>query len=171
MRLLAAAMLGASAAIGATVLLLWFTPAFSALPPVWSRMTANTAAALLLSAFSLACSFRKRPAHWRLAGIGAAIAVFLLGTLTLAEYLAHIQLGFDQLLPDNRRAPYPGRPSPQSAFGLTLLGIAMLALRQTKNIWSRLADLAAMACVGLILVMLGGHVYGVVDKAISATRN
>jgi diguanylate cyclase (GGDEF)-like protein len=161
MKPMAAVALGLAAAIAAVVLLLWYTPAYSGLPPVWSKMPANTATAMLLSAFCLACSFRKRPEHWRGAGIAAAIVVLLLGTLSLSEYLVHIPLGIDRLLPNNPHIPYPGRPSPQSAFGLTMLAITMLTLRQIKNVWSRLSDFAALASVALNLVMLGGHVYGV----------
>ncbi len=163
MKPMAATTLGVAAGIGAIVLVLWFTPVFTWLPPVCSKMTANTAVGMILSAFCLTCSFRKRPEHWRLAGIAAAIVVLLLGTLTLTEYLAHIQLGIDRILPNNPHIAHPGRPSPQTAFGFTLLGITMLTLRQTKNIWSRLSDLTALASVALNLVMLGGHVYGSVD--------
>ena len=163
MKPMAATTLGLAAAIGAVVLALWFTPVFTLLPPVWSKMTANSATAMILSAFCLTCSFRKRPEHWRIAGIAAAVLVLLLGTLTLAEYLVHIQLGIDRILPNNPHIAYPGRPSPQTAFGFTMLGITMLTLRQTKNLWSRLCDLTALASVALNLVMLGGHVYGSVD--------
>ncbi len=171
MKPMAATTLGVAGAIGAVVLVLWFTPAFSLLPPVWSEMTANTAVAMMLSAFCLTCSFRKRPEHWRLAGIAAAIVVLLLGTLTLTEYLAHISLGIDRLLPHDPHAAYPGRPSPQTAFGLTMLGITMLTLRQTKNLWSRLSDLTALVSVALNLVMLGSHVYGVADTGDIADAN
>ncbi len=165
MKPMAAATLGVTAMIGAVVLALWFTPVFSKLPPVWSGMTANTAVAMFLSAFCLTCSFRKRPEHWRLAGITAAIFVLLLGALTLTEYAAHISFGIDRILPCNPHIKHPGRPSPQTAFGFTMLGITMLTLRQTKNLWSRLSDLTALTCVALNLVMLGGHVYGSVDSA------
>ena len=165
MKPMAAAALGVAAAIGTVVLLLWFTPAFALLPPVWSKMTANTAAATILSAFCLTCSFRKRPEQWRIAGIAAAVLVLLLGTLTLTEYLAHISLGIDRLLPNDPHITHPGRPSPQTAFGFMMLGMTMLTLRQTKNLWSRLCDLTALASIALNLVMLGGHVYGAVDTA------
>jgi len=163
MKPLAAVALGVAAAIGAVVLMLWFTPVFSALPPVWSKMTANSATGMILSAFCLACSFRNRPEQWRIAGIAAAVAVLLLGTLTLTEYLAHIQLGIDRLFPNDPHMVHPGRPAPQTAFGFMLLGITMLTLRQTKNTWSRLSDFTAMGSVALNLVMLGGHVYGAFD--------
>lgn len=164
MKPMAAVTLGVTGAIGAAVLLLWFIPPLATLlPQIWSKMTANTASGMVLSAFCLTCSFRKRPAHWRLAGMAAAIIVLFLGALTLAEYEAHISLGIDRIFPNNPHIAYPGRPSPQTAFGFTLLGITMLTLRQTKNFWSRLSDLAALASVALNLVMLGGYVYGSVD--------
>jgi diguanylate cyclase (GGDEF)-like protein len=151
-------------AIASLVLLLWFVPALDRLPPpIWSKMTANSALGLLLCTFFFACCFVHCPPRLRWTGAVAAILVLLLGTLTLTEYATHLSLGLDRVLPYNPHSPFAARSSPQTAFGLTMLGIAMLTLRQAKNFWSLVSDIATLMFVGLNLVMLGGYVYGALD--------
>ncbi len=150
--------------IGWSVLLLWFVPALDGLPPaIWSKMTANTAIGLLLCTFFFSCCFLHCPPRARWIGVVSAVLVLALGALTLTEYAAHISLGLDYILPRNPHAIYGSRSSPQTAFGFLMLGIAMLTLRQAKNFWSLVSDLATLLFVGLNLVMFGGYVYGALD--------
>jgi diguanylate cyclase (GGDEF)-like protein len=159
-----AAALGVAGTIAMLVLALWFIPSLDRFAPaIWSKMTANTATALLLCACSLALARRQNGLMRRRLGAALAAFVLLFGGLTLLEYAAHISLGFETLLPHYPSGPYPGRPAPQTALAFTLLGICGLTLRQAKNRWSRLADAAAVALLTLNFIALGGELFGAVD--------
>ena len=150
--------------IGLLVLLLWFVPALDGLaPPIWAKMTANTAVGLLLSVLFLVCSFLHCPARLRWVGMVAAIMVLFLGVLTLTEYIADISLGFDRLLPYDPSSAFPGRTSPQGAYGFTVLAIAMLTMRQSKNAWSLVSDFATLLLIAFNLTMFAGYIYGAID--------
>jgi PAS domain S-box-containing protein len=99
-------------------------------------MMANTAVGLF--ATGLAGALRQRR---DVGGVRRAVSLLLaLGTLalaigTLAEYAFATDLGIDQLLVTNQVGPYPGRPSPLTAFALACLGGALLAFdcRSTRR--------------------------------------
>jgi diguanylate cyclase (GGDEF)-like protein len=157
------ALLLLAAAIASVTLLLWFFPALDGLAPAdWSKMTANTAIGILLSAGSMALTRRQLSWQRRL-GMGLAGLVLLLGVLTLIEYAAHISFRLETLLPNNAHTPYPGRCSPQTASGFTLLGFCMLSIGQAKNVWSRFSDIAAIGLHALNFIMLGGYFFGALD--------
>jgi diguanylate cyclase (GGDEF)-like protein len=151
-------------AVAAFVLLCWLLPPLAALTPQYAlKMTANSAAGMLLAAASLWLTREQSPPAARRAGLFAAIIVLALGAGTLVEYAAHIQLGMDNWLPHDPRARFPGRPSPQTASEFTLLGLCLLTLHHAKSRWSTLADALALMFTGLTLVMFGGHLYGAID--------
>lgn len=148
-------------AIAGAVMGMWFFPSLGTLaPPIWSKMTANSSLGMLLAASSLALSAERRSKFSvRLSRI-AAVALFVLGALTLVEFAAGISLGIDQWLPYSSHSRYPGRPSPQTSAGFALAGACLLLIREYKNGRSRLADVLALSLVGLVLVLLGGYIYG-----------
>lgn len=148
-------------AVAAAVLGMWFFPALAVLaPPVWSKMVANTALGILLAVSSLALSTEGRSGLSVKISRAAAAALLALGLLTLLEYAAGIRLGIDQWLPHAVQSHLPGRPSPQTALAFSLAGASLLLIRAYKNCRSRLADLLALSLLGLVLVLLGGYLYG-----------
>jgi hypothetical protein len=128
------------------ILALWFSPRLAALaPPIWDKMVPNTAIGMACAAASLALSMERRsPLLLRLSQ-ATGFAALALGVLTLAEYAADVSLGIDTWLPTNPPSRYPGRPSPQTALGFALLGTSLLAIRESKNRRSLLADVSAVA--------------------------
>jgi len=64
-----------------------------------------------------------------------AVAVVLIGGLTLTEYILGRNFGFDQLLVhDIASTIYPGRMSPITAANFVLVGLALLFLgRMTRG--------------------------------------
>ncbi len=151
-------------AIASVTLALWLVPALASFAPAgWSQMTGNTASGMLLSAASLAVNRWQCSPFRRRLGLALAALVLLLGVATALEYLAHISFGFDTLLPHQANNAFPGRPSPQTVLAFILLGICMLTLRQAKNLWSRIADISALALLALNFVVLGGKVFGALD--------
>jgi diguanylate cyclase (GGDEF)-like protein len=92
----------------------------------------------------------------------AGFGVLALGGLTLVEYASDVSLGIDTWLPSHA-SRYPGRPSPQTSLGFTLLGANLLAFRAHKNWASLLADIFALVLVAFCLVLIGAYIYGALD--------
>ena len=115
-----------------------------ALPP----MQPNTVVALCLTviAFLLTCyKGQSRPLRY-LANMMAA-AVSILGLLTLSEYIFGSNLGIDRILTGHTTLlppHYPGRPSPQTAANLAILGACLLAdsLGRLPTRWLQASALA-----------------------------
>src|SRR5262245_48799215 len=97
------------------------------LPP----MQPNTAAALVLTSIAVLTtpenpSDRSRAGSAQLFGI----VLFLLGSLTLLEYVFGWDLGIDRIFTHANPTdvqPFPGRPSPQTSLNLVLLGVGLFA--------------------------------------------
>jgi diguanylate cyclase (GGDEF)-like protein len=147
---------------GAT-LFAWLFPALGGiLPGGWRLMTAQTALGLLFSALSLEFSESRYSIRSNRLGQVLALVAALLGTAILAEYAFHIAAGLERFFPfdPNSRSPWPGRPSPQTAAGLALLGITLALIRVRARIAVRIADLVAM-CLGLlVLALVSGEIFG-----------
>ena len=153
-----------AALIALVILQLWFYPQLDRFAPAfWSKMTANTAAAMLVAVGALSLSMRQGPAFQRHAGMALGAIVLTLSTLTLVEYIGHVSFGIDTLLPHRLNGPYPGRPTPQGALAFTLLGLSAVCLRQCKNLRSRVADIAALLFLTLNFVILGGDFFGAIE--------
>jgi len=86
-----------------------------------------------------------------------------LGALTLAEYSLNVSFGLDTWLPHAHSGSYPGRPSPQTALGLVLLGLNSLGAHESNGGRSLFADVLAVMLVGFDLLMIGGYVYGALE--------
>lgn len=150
--------------VAAFILFLWFVPPAGALVPhYWSKMTANTAAGLLLSALSLALTSPQAPLTARRIGLAAAVIVLALGVVTMAEYITHMPFGIDGFLPYNPHLRYPGRPSLATASEFVFLALCLMTFHHAKSRWSVLADIFALMFTGLTFVMFGGHLYGAID--------
>jgi PAS domain S-box-containing protein len=131
----------------------------------------NTAVAIVLAALSLGLQIERRQGPRLRVGQACAGAVAAIGLLTLVEYLLRVDLGIDQILwheaPGAVETVHPGRPAPNAALGLLLLGAALLALdieMRKRRYPSQLLSVGALAiaAVGLLGYVYGtGQLYGV----------
>jgi signal transduction histidine kinase len=133
--------------------------------PGLPKMVPNTALALLLGGLSLlALGPGERPRLLRRLGQAGAAVVAAIGLATLAEYVFGWILGVDRvLLPSYVDFPgrYPGRPSPNTALCLALLGAALLTLPVATRRGRRPAEALVLLSMVLALVALTGYVFGV----------
>jgi PAS domain S-box-containing protein len=136
--------------------------AFKSIVPGAAEMKANTALCFILAGISLGlhslglqtrrCSFGIAP--------GCAIAVILIGALTLSQDLFGWNLGIDELLfPDV--LPYPGRMGDNTALNFVLLGIALWLLGQKTRKSDRTSQLATIFALAIALLSLIGYAYDV----------
>lgn len=114
--------------LGVMVIVGWYTsnPLFIQILPTLTPMQFNTALCLSLTGLGIlaACRFPN------VSGL-LGLLVLMIGGLTLSEYIFSIKLGIDELLMSARpfsNVAIPGRPAPNTAFCLVLLGV-MLVLR------------------------------------------
>jgi diguanylate cyclase (GGDEF)-like protein len=148
------------AIVAVATLGLWFTPGLAVLAPaLWSKMVANTAVGLLLAVAGLAASQARQSAALLGLSRAAGLTLFVLGVMTLAEYATDTSLGIDTWFPTAAGSHYPGRPSPQTALALALLGASILTIREYKSRLSHIADLSTISLAALCLVLIGGQLF------------
>jgi signal transduction histidine kinase len=157
---------GAAAAVaGIVVLYGWVshTRHLVQLRPGQVPVQFNTALCLALLGIALTLL----PTRWFRWAVVPAAFVALWAVLTLTEYLAHRDLGIDQLLFRSwltLGVDVPGRMARNSAACFLLLGTAVLVLAGTGRRGGRpalLAGVAASTVAGLALVALFGYAGGV----------
>lgn len=134
--------------------------------PGQPQMVPNTAIAFILASVSLWMLWREK--KYQRASVVTwifALAVILVGLLTLAEYLTGADLGFDSLLFRERlhvtATSFPGRPSPHTAFNFLLIGLALLLIRMKTVRGNRLAQVFALLGALIALMALVGYIYQV----------
>src|SRR5256885_16066447 len=163
--------LGASlAALGLGVSALWGwlfdIELLKRVHPAWTTMKANSAFCFICAGFSL-WLLNFRPAiglKLRLAQ-ACALAVTVVGLLTLVEYLSGHDLGIDQLLirehPANAQAPLLVRMGVETALCFVFLGIALVILdvETSRGRWPSQHLVLASAFVALLGFV--GNFYGV----------
>jgi diguanylate cyclase (GGDEF)-like protein len=154
----------AAAGLVSLAALLWWTvsAATGGAPP---PMSANSATGMLLALVSLLLS----PSHPHplRAILSHTIAALLLAlaVLVLWEYLAGASWRFESLLPHANGGFHAGRIPLQSAVAFTLVAGSIVLLRHTDDSWSVVGDMLAMALIALLLVLLGGRIYGSLELA------
>ena len=152
--------------VAAIVLAGWFfdiSQLKSALPG-FSKMKPNTAVGFLIAALGLIFAAKRRTnEHLSHAAVFCGVMVYLLGSLTLGEYITGSSFGIDTLLVPaadiGGADQFSGRMSPQSAFNFTVLGISLVLLhaRRLLMIGSEfLALILSVATFGSAL----GYLYG-----------
>src|SRR3546814_14771110 len=97
--------------------------------------------------------------------VSCGAAAFLLGLLTMVEYLAHTDIGIDQaFLPDKGTltgSGFPGRMSPLTATAWMGLGPAILLLSLArKSVWLMVAHLLAAYAGFVAFVASAGYAFG-----------
>ncbi|HEY9799081.1 MAG TPA: EAL domain-containing protein [Leptolyngbyaceae cyanobacterium] len=158
--------------LGCAVLLGWYfdISILKSILPEWTTMKPNTALGFVLSGLALNFLHSTRKIKRRLAQV-LAMAIALLGLLTLSQYLLGWNLGIDQLLFTDKLAAisqigvesattYPNRMSPVSALNFSLIGSA-LWLSAASNVGYRGVQLLTVATTLTSLQTLIGYIYGV----------
>ncbi|HYX31670.1 MAG TPA: ATP-binding protein [Oligoflexus sp.] len=135
---------------------------FSEGPP----MRANTAIGLLCGAlgFILRTYPWPRPLRGLLNGSGGLLSLIplFIGVVTLVHYGLSLQSGFDTLIFQDPlvTGAYPGRPSPETALNLFVLGNALLLMNR-PSVWSqRITKALALFLLGLPLITLISSFFG-----------
>jgi diguanylate cyclase (GGDEF)-like protein len=152
----------AAGTISTVILAAWFiSPLATLLPVGWEVMRAETALALILCASSLELSEPRHSSRSNKIGQLLALLLTLFAAAVLIEFALHISLGFDTLLPNDLETgdSLPGRPAPQTAGGLFLLGISILLFRVKNRITTWVADLVAIALSMLLLILSSGEIF------------
>lgn len=99
--------------------------------PALPAMQPNTIFGLVLSAVALLIFQKEDRFLERTMAAFSAAVVSLLGLLTLCEYILGWNIGIDHVFVSTAATasqPFPGRPSPQTAFNFLLLGFALISL-------------------------------------------
>ncbi len=144
--------------IAASVLFCWLVPALgSAFPRGWSLMKANTAVAMLASAFGLFLTGLKRGKHHVWGSLVCASLVLVLAGGSLMEHLTGRKLGLDTLLARDSGA-MPGRMSIQTASFLLLLAVLLIGEHWYQGLVYFL-DTATMALMLVAIVLSAGYVF------------
>ncbi|MCB0116987.1 MAG: PAS domain S-box protein, partial [Caldilineaceae bacterium] len=133
------------------------------------KMTANTAVGFVLSGVALAlyttaigsgAGRRRRRFAQILAGF-----VFLLGLLTLSEYIFGWDLGIDQIIVKDTlgaaQVAFPGRPSPQTAFAFVLVGAALFLSSYGNSPHHHVALFLTVTAAFVALLALVGYIFGI----------
>lgn len=121
--------------VGVAVLIGWWLdlPILKSVTPGLVTMKANAALAFFFSGLALFLLRRKKDkTRFYLPGKIFSLFVFLIGVLSLSQYLFGWDLGIDQLLffedPDPLYTVYPGRMAPECGFAFTVGGLALLLI-------------------------------------------
>jgi len=151
-------------AIGTIVIIGWYahwTTVIQILPDL-PPMKYNTALSFILlgAGLLLLTAQRVRLAAWL--GVG----VFLMGGLTLAEYLTNRNFGIDQLFVHDyipTATTFPGRMSPLTSSCFTFLGLALALTAKAPRSKERLTAIGMLACIVAMIagVALFGFAFGI----------
>ena len=134
--------------------------------PAWATMKANSAFCFSLAGFSLWLLSPRRATALKLRLAQAcALAVTVVGLLTLGEYLSGRDFGIDQLWIRERPANAPHRLLVRTAFetalSFVLLGLALLILDVKTNRGRWLSQYLVLATAVITLAAFVGNFYGI----------
>jgi PAS domain S-box-containing protein len=160
---------------GALVLLGWLfdVAALRSLLPRLETMKANTALCFLLAGLAL---WPKPGAEdWRrLAAQACAVLIWLIGLLTLGEYVTGLNFGLDELLfrdePLSPVTAYPGRMGLNTALGFILSGAALMWAQSDG--WRARWSQGCALLVGLLgFITLIGYGYSLIQLTRFSSSN
>jgi len=134
--------------------------------PGQPQMVPNTALTFILASASLGLASSVRESRWMgVTGCVCAIAVGLMGLFTLVEYLTGANLRFDTLMfAESLRlnaTTFPGRPSPHTAAGFLIIGVALSLIRVQRPRAQSLAQMLALSVILIAVMALVGYLYQV----------
>lgn len=163
--------------IGCIVIVGWIynIPLFKSVVPGFVAMRPNTALGFILAGLSLTLRFTAKQGDssvlvcWReLIGFGCSIVVFLLGGLTLIEYVFGWDLHIDQLLftqtasTDSLGTIAPGRMAFSTALCFLISGLSLILCKVKAQKIQTLAQGLILFPALLGLVTLIGYAYGAI---------
>src|SRR5260370_23296608 len=90
----------------------------------------------------------------------SALAVALIGLLTLSEYVTGLNFGIDELLVKAPGGRYPGRFAPNTAFNYSTLGIGLWLSSRSSRTGRAVAQGLALASLLISLVAVTGQLSG-----------
>jgi signal transduction histidine kinase len=139
-------------------------PLFTVLYPDYESIKPNTAAAFILSASSLwLLAPPNNTGSRRVLGLSFAWLVSAIGSVTLFEYVAGLNLGIDTALfdvtPRNLADLYPARMSIEGAFNFVLIGLALAALDRAAIRGFVLAEQLTLIPFVISILALIGYLY------------
>lgn len=150
---------GGVAVIGVGVIVGWIfeiEPLMTVVPGL-IRMKPNTAVAFLFAATALYLADKRKCRL--LQGVCAGF-VFLMGVVTMAEYVAGFNIGIDQIaFRDPVQFPFPGRMAQFTAGAFALIGIVLYPFHFRGK--ERLTDALALAVGYGSTFAVVGYLYGV----------
>ncbi|MEO7099393.1 MAG: PAS domain S-box protein [Luteolibacter sp.] len=152
-----------TAGIGAAALVGWAMgiEVLKRVVPWGVAMRPNTALAFVFAGAALwLLERRQRGAANRALATGGALAVLVIGLLSLIDYLLGMRSGIDEWLfkfPQEEALPYPARMVPATALNFTLLGPALLLVKRGHV---QLVMAVALVAGLSALLALAGHLYG-----------
>ena len=155
------------AATGMLVLLGWMfdVQVLKGVLPGFVTMKTNTALAFLLLGTAAVQLHRSGSATSRRIIQLIALAVSLLGALTLAEYVLGWNLSIDQLLFSEASgvagSQFHGRMSSVAALNFIFLGSGLLILASQRRALQRVGDAVTYVVALIGFVALAGYLYGV----------
>lgn len=137
--------------------------ALKSILPDFPEMKPNTAIAFGIAGLGLVCvSTFGRSDRWSNAAVICGVLVYLIGAVTLGEYITGSSIGTDTMLvPVSGAIPghqFSGHMSPHSAFSFTLLGTSLIFLnggRRSQKISAFLAFSVSLTTLAAIL----GYLY------------
>ena len=153
--------------LGLAVMYGWFShnTALIQVNPAFVPMQFNTALGFLLAGVGL-FSLTGRTKQFKRSVLITGAASFLLGLLTLSEYLFAIELHIDELFMAHYidlNSSHPGRMAPNTALCFTLCGLSLLISHSNKLAKHKQAIVGNLGAVifSLGIVALGGYLTGI----------
>ena len=131
--------------------------------PQFTPMKPNTAISFLLAGLALWFMDASEPGQDSRISQMTALFIFLIGLLTVSEYLFGLNLGIDQLLFKNSLlgtdAASGLRMSEATAYGISLLGLSLILLSYTHQY--TLLQICALCVFGLGLFIFAGYLFSI----------
>ncbi|HVF26558.1 MAG TPA: PAS domain S-box protein, partial [Anaerolineales bacterium] len=140
-------------------------PALRSVLPGSQTMKINTAIAFLLVTIALRIASQEDPKPFvvRLAQV-CRVAVFLIGLITLSEYVFGWNAGIDQLIVrdlQSQPGAFTGRMAFATALCFTMLGAASISIHAGTGKIVKLGQYLVVAVLAISLLALVGYVYKV----------
>ena len=140
-------------------------PSLMSVPPGFQTMKMNTAIACLLAGIALWVASQEfpKPSALRVAQI-CKVIVFLIGLITLSEYVFGWNAGIDQLIVkdlQSQQGEFPGRMAFATALCFSMMGVASISIDSRARKIMKMGQYLMVAVLAISLLTLVGYVYDV----------